>query len=239
MVQVYDNRMKTPMLLLIFCSLFRLHSSGQELPRKSLPLLVTHVSKANHALLRRKGSPAHTAFSKLICFKKKCRAFVGWRKHQRSLRFKGFRKGGALPPPKERSLPGIDTLIAGKEPAVPKYEERKRDQTFILDEVLFEKNSARLNEQFTFRLDSLVDILTGNRNFLVTITGHTDNTGNPAHNIRLSTDRARSVAEYLIESNVLEDRITYQGLGSSKPVASNETDSGRRKNRRVEILLTD
>ena len=61
----------------------------------------------------------------------------------------------------------------------------------------------------------------------------------PAHNIRLSTDRARSVAEYLIESNVPEDRITYEGLGSSKPVASNETDGGRRKNRRVEILLTD
>lgn len=227
------------MLLLIFCFLFRLHSSGQELHRRSLPLLVSHVSKANHALLRRKGSPAHTAFSKLICFKRKCRAFVGWRKHQRGLRFKGFKKSGALPLPRERSL-GIDTLIAAKkEPGVPKFEEKKRGQTFILDEVLFERNSARLNEQFTFRLDSLVEILTGNTNLLVRITGHTDSTGDSEHNIRLSTDRARSVAEYLIESNVLEDRITYRGLGSSKPVASNETDSGRRKNRRVEIQLTD
>jgi outer membrane protein OmpA-like peptidoglycan-associated protein len=224
-----------PLVILLYSLVVNL--GAQDLTRKGTPIFVSHLSKDNKALLRRKAAPKHTIFSKVLCFKKVCRSFIGWRRNQRSLRFKGFKKGGTLPPRKEKIQAPADTVIVRSQPPAVKAELTVSEQVFILDEVLFERNSARLNEEFTYKLDSLVEILSLNRTLKVKITGHTDNTGSPAFNMRLSTDRARAVAEFLVESNIAEKRISYEGLGSSKPVASNDTDAGKSKNRRVEIAL--
>jgi len=72
----------------------------------------------------------------------------------------------------------------------------------------------------------------------VKIYGHTDNTGSREINVKLSNERAESVAKYLIENGVSGDRLTTEGKAYDEPVASNETAEGRALNRRVEIYIT-
>jgi OOP family OmpA-OmpF porin len=69
------------------------------------------------------------------------------------------------------------------------------------------------------------------------ISGHTDNTGSPENNMRLSRDRARAVAIYLISGGVSADRLDIEWFGQTKPIADNGRESGRKRNRRVEMLL--
>lgn len=71
----------------------------------------------------------------------------------------------------------------------------------------------------------------------VQIDGHTDSTGSAEHNLELSTRRAQAVAEYLSAQGVPEGMIDIRGFGESRPTASNDTEEGRRRNRRVEILI--
>ncbi|MDV6318417.1 OmpA family protein [Chromohalobacter sp. HP20-39] len=72
----------------------------------------------------------------------------------------------------------------------------------------------------------------------ITVAGYTDSTGSAAYNQRLSERRAQSVADYLNQGGVAASRIDTVGYGENQPVASNETESGRAQNRRVEITLT-
>jgi outer membrane protein OmpA-like peptidoglycan-associated protein len=69
------------------------------------------------------------------------------------------------------------------------------------------------------------------------VEGHTDSTGSKALNQRLSEERAASVKDYLISNGVAKDRLTSVGYGQDKPIAPNNTNDGRFKNRRVEINL--
>ncbi|MBI2894339.1 MAG: OmpA family protein [Deltaproteobacteria bacterium] len=72
----------------------------------------------------------------------------------------------------------------------------------------------------------------------VRIEGHTDNSGPRAQNLRLSAGRARAVREYLVEKGVAADRLEAEGIGPDRPVDTNETDTGRAANRRVEFNIT-
>jgi peptidoglycan-binding protein ArfA len=72
----------------------------------------------------------------------------------------------------------------------------------------------------------------------VALVGHTDNSGNDAVNIPLSSNRAKAVADNLISQGVTSDRVTSNGVGSSQPVAPNDTPAGRAQNRRVDINLS-
>jgi OmpA-OmpF porin, OOP family len=73
---------------------------------------------------------------------------------------------------------------------------------------------------------------------LVEVQGHTDNVGTDAYNQRLSEDRAAAVVAWLNQHQVKSDRLTSQGYGNTRPVADNNTDEGRARNRRVEIANT-
>lgn len=73
----------------------------------------------------------------------------------------------------------------------------------------------------------------------VRIIGHTDSTGSDAINNPLSVERAQSVRDYLVTRGISSNRIATEGTGSRQPIATNDTDAGRAKNRRVEILLRD
>lgn len=75
------------------------------------------------------------------------------------------------------------------------------------------------------------------KGFSLKLAGHTDNVGSDAANMRLSRDRAESVRNYLLSQNVSGARVEAVGYGESQPVASNKTDAGRQKNRRVEFTL--
>jgi len=69
----------------------------------------------------------------------------------------------------------------------------------------------------------------------VTVDGHTDNIGSNAYNQKLSEARARSVRDYLVSKGVSSSQLVVRGYGESRPIASNSTDAGRAKNRRVEL----
>jgi outer membrane protein OmpA-like peptidoglycan-associated protein len=71
----------------------------------------------------------------------------------------------------------------------------------------------------------------------VQINGHTDNVGKPADNLLLSTNRAKSVVEYLISKGIDKTSLTAKGFGATQPVADNGTETGRAKNRRTELLV--
>jgi OOP family OmpA-OmpF porin len=70
------------------------------------------------------------------------------------------------------------------------------------------------------------------------LTGHTDNTGTPEANQKLSLDRADAVSQMLVTGGVAADRITTAGYGQDRPIASNDTEEGRAKNRRLELTVT-
>lgn len=106
----------------------------------------------------------------------------------------------------------------------------------IPDEVLFDIDSAKLKPSATGVLDEIAGVLADDPRS-VEIGGFTDNTGTPAHNDELSGRRARVVARRLIDAGVDPQRVSSRGYGERSPVASNDTDAGRRANRRVEIRL--
>lgn len=110
-------------------------------------------------------------------------------------------------------------------------------QTIVLQNLAFATNDAALAEEGIAELDELVDILTDQPEQQVSIQGHTDNTGSPERNLELSRQRAESVATYLTEHGIGPDRITTAGHGDAKPIATNDTETGRALNRRVEIRL--
>ena len=77
----------------------------------------------------------------------------------------------------------------------------------------------------------------GNRELRVEVRGHTDSTGDRDYNQKLSERRADAVVEYMIKNGISPERVRSVGFGQTRPVASNETREGRRKNRRTEFFF--
>ncbi len=113
------------------------------------------------------------------------------------------------------------------------FEEARK--TLILEGVNFETGKATLTPESQTILDGVAESLVANEEIRVQVTGHTDNTGSRALNMRLSRARADAVRQYLIDKGVAADRLTAAGLGPDKPIASNRTAEGRAQNRRVEL----
>jgi outer membrane protein OmpA-like peptidoglycan-associated protein len=110
-------------------------------------------------------------------------------------------------------------------------------KSFAFDKVTFETDSATLTPDSAEQIGKLATVLQGFPSTNVSVEGHTDNTGDPAANKKLSEDRAAAVKAALIDKGVPADRVTSVGWGAEKPVASNDTEEGKLKNRRVEITL--
>jgi outer membrane protein OmpA-like peptidoglycan-associated protein len=107
--------------------------------------------------------------------------------------------------------------------------------TIALEGVQFNLGSARLSAESGVVLDRLVTTLTDNPSLNITISGHTDNTGDAGFNKTLSASRAKSVLDYLAKKGISADRLTAVGLGDTQPRANNGTQAGRRQNRRIEV----
>ena len=103
--------------------------------------------------------------------------------------------------------------------------------------VTFATNSADLNAGFFAVLDSVGLVVNEFNQTVIEVAGHTDSTGTDTYNQQLSERRAASVSAYLISRQVLPDRIIQVGMGESRPIADNTTESGRQLNRRVELTL--
>lgn len=111
-------------------------------------------------------------------------------------------------------------------------------QTFVFDHLNFETASTQLTPDSQGTVTSLSQILKAYPNAQVQLSGHTDNTGAPDANQRLSLDRANAIKAMLVSSGVAGDRITTAGYGQDRPIAPNDTEEGRAKNRRTELTVT-
>jgi outer membrane protein OmpA-like peptidoglycan-associated protein len=85
-------------------------------------------------------------------------------------------------------------------------------------------------------LDQIVQMMKSNPDLKMVVEGHTDNVGTPASNKTLSEERAKSVVTAIVGQGVSADRLSPAGFGQEKPVADNNTEEGRAKNRRVELV---
>ena len=106
---------------------------------------------------------------------------------------------------------------------------------WILMDLLFDYDKSDIKPASFTELDHVVGILNKNSNLTIAIKGHTDSRGSAKYNQALSLRRANAVKAYLESKGISAQRLTAEGLGSAKPVASNKTDKGRAMNRRVEL----
>jgi outer membrane protein OmpA-like peptidoglycan-associated protein len=111
------------------------------------------------------------------------------------------------------------------------------NKSYRINDIYFPFNSIALTLESKVILDQLLDFLTENNTISIQVQGHTDNIGNDAGNLKLSENRAQSVFNYLREQGVSETRLSYKGFGKSMPVATNDTEEGRAKNRRTVFVI--
>lgn len=124
---------------------------------------------------------------------------------------------------------------AKEKSALDDKKELKKGEKIELNNVFFETSSAKLTQTSYAELNKLVSLLKKNPNTKVEIGGHTDNRGKKGVNDYWSKERAKAVYNYVVSKGINKSQLTYKGYGSSKPVATNNTDAGRAKNRRVEL----
>jgi len=117
---------------------------------------------------------------------------------------------------------------------------RPVDETlwFNFDRLLFETGSATLKPQSQEQLQNVAAILKAYPTVKVKIGGYTDNTGDPATNLKLSQARATNVMNALVALGVSPERVSSDGYGEQYPVADNSTEDGRQQNRRIAIRVT-
>ena len=128
-----------------------------------------------------------------------------------------------------------------------KYSEQKQDlflipfavgQTIKLNNIFFQQSRYYLSPSSYPELTRLVRILKDYPSVEIKVSGHTDNQGDEALNLKLSVDRVNEVKRYLISKGINGARITAEGFGGTKPIANNEQEETRRLNRRVEFTIT-
>ncbi len=119
---------------------------------------------------------------------------------------------------------------------------RTTDNQLKLDipsDISFDVNRADIRSNFRPILDRFAQTLNSNAATTVRIIGHTDSSGSDAINSPLSVNRAANTRNYLADRGVATSRIAIDGRGAREPIASNDTVSGRAKNRRVEIYVAE
>lgn len=103
--------------------------------------------------------------------------------------------------------------------------------------IFFEVNDYSLRPESEAELLQLVAFMQRNPNVEIEIAGYTDDSGTDDYNYRLSESRAFEVFKYLFLHRIRKERMTYKGYGKENPVASNDTEEGKAKNRRTEIRV--
>ncbi|MDZ4757506.1 MAG: OmpA family protein [Bacteroidota bacterium] len=107
------------------------------------------------------------------------------------------------------------------------------------DNLEFASGKSAVNPISKPNLDELAGLLAKHPEYKLTISGHTDKVGKPAANLKLSRDRAAEVKKYLVSKGVKAANIKSEGYGDTRPVAVNDNDEGRQKNRRVELKISE
>ena len=116
---------------------------------------------------------------------------------------------------------------------------RQTDRGVVINlpDVLFEFDSAKLTPEARDTTREISTVINDLKDRKIAVEGHTDSVGSASYNERLSRDRAESVADSLIDRGLSRSSVRVRGYGEDRPVASNDTDSGRARNRRVEVIV--
>jgi len=125
---------------------------------------------------------------------------------------------------------GLERLVEVKPEARP-------PKPIVLRNIFFESGSANLLSSSQNELEKLYQLLQSETKLRIQINGHTDEVGGDESNLTLSDNRAKAVYQWLIDKGIDENRLAYKGYGENEPIASNETEEGRRRNRRTEFVV--
>jgi len=109
---------------------------------------------------------------------------------------------------------------------------------FVFDHLNFDSGTTQLTPDSNQTVTDLISIMKCYPNMTVQLEGHTDNTGDPEANKKLSVDRAEAIKALLVAGGIDGSRITTAGWGQEKPIATNDTEEGKAKNRRTELIVT-
>jgi len=134
--------------------------------------------------------------------------------------------------PKPAEQPAEDKVIEGVA-----RKDMKAGQTIQLNKLYFGINETAISDNSHEALDEIYDFLKYNKDVSIEIGGHTNGNCDDKYCDSLSEKRAKSVADYLEKKGIEKDRLSYKGYGKRKPIASNKTPVGRKKNQRVEIKI--
>ncbi|AFK04766.1 OmpA/MotB domain protein [Emticicia oligotrophica DSM 17448] len=145
--------------------------------------------------------------------------------------------------PIEKEIKKPETVKETPKVVESKKEENKpimiEENKFRLDKVYFEIGESKLLPNSYEQLNGLLKMLKDDPKMNIIVEGHTDNVGEASQNKRLSLERAYNVREYLISKGIPGYRIQFKGYGDTKPIADNNTEEGRKQNRRVEFLIIE
>ena len=107
----------------------------------------------------------------------------------------------------------------------------------VLKNIFFEFDKYELQDKSKTELEKMVRFLTENPLMKIEIGGHTDNDGSPAYNLKLSQNRAQSVASYLLQYGIDIKRISQKGYGADRPIQPNDSEENKQANRRIEFKI--
>jgi outer membrane protein OmpA-like peptidoglycan-associated protein len=111
-------------------------------------------------------------------------------------------------------------------------------RTFVFDDLNFQFATTNLTPESKKTVDDLVVILQAYPSAVVRLEGHTDNVGDAVANLKLSQDRASAIKNLLVSGGIDAARLSTDGFGQDRPIDTNDTDEGRAKNRRTELVVT-
>jgi outer membrane protein OmpA-like peptidoglycan-associated protein len=144
---------------------------------------------------------------------------------------------GTPPPP---PAPPPPPPVAKEEPKPPPRVELRDNKIEFKEKIQFQVNKATIKEESFSLLHDIAEVIKKNPHVKkISIEGHASAEGDAKRNKKLSDERAKSVMAHLVSKEGVEaDRLTSVGWGIDKPIASNDNEEGREKNRRVEFLVT-
>ena len=137
---------------------------------------------------------------------------------------------------------GLDTDSDGvldpldKCPQTPQTATVDEKGCWATHDILFDFDSSEIKPQYHSALDVIIAVLKKNPGLKVEIQGNTDNMGPESYNQMLSEKRAQAVKEYMVKNGIESERLKAVGFGATRNVASNENDTGRALNRRIEFV---
>lgn len=223
------------------------------------PLFVSHLKLQDQRVLNRPTAGKHYFLSRVVCLNKRCIRVIDRQNDVSKLRFKGFKNAK---PPKPYVRPEhdheedtaiiyasgrvdtvfiyqTDTLFLSSDCEKEKiiYVGLENGSTYSFRHAIFGVNSSKLSSYFKEELDAFGNFLKASDDLKVYIVGHTDSSGSKENNLKLSITRAASVVNYLNSMGISESRLNYDGVGSADPLMSNNTEEGRKQNRRITFEL--